>query len=100
MNAPAFPPTCAACGRRLDRSRDPRLDHPGAPSWERCPLHPRDRAVIYLQHERDGYPAGWPLCWCGAPTLDGKATCGNARCGGATEILRVRITGTKPTPKD
>lgn len=31
----------------------------------------------------DGYPEGWPRCaaGCGRPALDGKRTCGDARCG-------------------
>jgi hypothetical protein len=33
------------------------------------------------------YPSNWPRCRCGAYTIDGKATCGDFRCGLAAQRL-------------
>lgn len=29
---------------------------------------------------KSAYPTGWPLCKCGNPVVDGKATCGKTSC--------------------
>lgn len=72
---PTIPPTCTVCAAPLKWS--------GRGGYYPCTQHPHARVVYYLQESRAGYPAGWPLCRCGEPTVSGKATCGQYTCNTA-----------------
>ena len=77
MSGPAYPPRCATCGKELTRATTVCV------AFNPCPEHPRGRVTYRLQEDKNGYPAGWPMCagvGCGKPALDGKTTCGEVAC--------------------
>jgi hypothetical protein len=75
MSGPKFPPTCSTCGKELQPAGSL-----ASLAFDPCPDHPTDRPVYRLQAPQFNYPAGWPLCPCGLPALDGHTTCGDLRC--------------------
>lgn len=84
MSAPAFPPTCRACGAELRRADTV------AVAYDPCSRHPRAGATYRTQAPEGGFPAGWPLCAgvCDGPAMDGRETCGRVECDAAAAAAR------------
>lgn len=66
---PTYPPTCQICKKALTRANMVGV------GFDPCPEHPHAPPVYHLQEGKDGYPAGWALCSCGKPVMEGRTTC-------------------------